>query len=63
MNDKRIKEDCPFCGMDKSDIQISVIFKDKNKGKFVKLYCPKCFCSFEGYGIMNIIDKWNTRYR
>ena len=63
MNDKRIKEDCPFCGTDKSQIQISTIFKNKDKGKFVEIYYPNCNCNFQGYGIMNIIAKWNTRYR
>lgn len=63
MNDKRIKEDCPFCGTDKSKIQVTVIFNNKTHGKFVKVFCPNCFCFFEGYGIMNIISKWNLRYR
>lgn len=63
MTDKRIKEDCPFCGMNKTQIQVIVHFKDKDKGKYVTVSCPKCGCEFKGYGIMNIIAKWNTRYR
>lgn len=64
MTDKRIKEDCPFCGTSKNEIQVIVVrFTDKNKGKYTIVSCPKCGCEFHGYGIMNIISKWNTRYR
>lgn len=63
MTDKRIKEDCPFCGIDKSQIQVIVPFVDKIRGKYTIVSCPNCHCEFKGYGVMNIIDKWNTCYR
>lgn len=63
MTDKRIKENYPFCGTDRTQSQVIEVFKHKDKGKYVKVYCPKCNCEFQGYGIMNIITKWNTRYK
>lgn len=62
MTDKRIKEDCPFCGHDKSDIQI-VDYGKSSKGYFVEIRCPECGVKFSGYGKQNMIDKWNRRYR
>ena len=62
MTDKRIKEDCPFCGHDKSDIQLHLI-GNTSKGNYVEVYCPECGVRFIGYGKQNVIDKWNRRYR
>ena len=60
MTDKRIKMDCPFCGHDKSDIQIITFGKNKN-GVFGEIYCPECGAKFSGLGKQNLIDKWNRR--
>lgn len=60
MKDKRIKMDCPFCGHDKSDIQLIVCFKNLS-GTFVEVKCPECGVKFTGYGKENIINKWNRR--
>ena len=60
MTDKRIKMDCPFCGHDKSDIQITELVKCKN-GNYCEIYCPECGAKFSGYGKQNVIDKWNRR--
>lgn len=62
MTDKRIKEDCQFCGCKKEEIQVKVVSKN-SFGKYVIISCPICGCQFSGYGIMNIINKWNARYR
>ena len=62
MTDKRIKEDCPFCGHDKSDIHLYLIGHN-NKGNYVEIGCPECGVKFSGYGKQNMIDKWNRRYR
>lgn len=60
MTDKRIKMDCPFCGHDKSNIQVIVSWENKN-GKYCEVRCPKCGVKFAGYGKQNMIDKWNCR--
>lgn len=60
MTDKRIKMDCPFCGHDKSDIQI-VTMGRSSQGVFAEIRCPECGVKFSGYGKQNMIDKWNRR--
>lgn len=60
MTDKRIKMDCPFCGNDKSNIQVIVICKIKD-GNYCEIYCPECGVKFSGFGKQNIINKWNRR--
>lgn len=62
MTDKRIKEDCPFCGHDKSDIQLYLIGHDID-GYLVEVSCPECGVKIIGCGKQNTIDKWNRRYR
>ena len=56
MNDKRIKEECPFCHTPKEQIQVRRISKELSI-----LYCPGCGCSFKGGSITEVIDAWNTR--
>ena len=60
MTDKRIKIDCPFCGHNKSDIQVIECFKN-SKGCYVEVRCPECGVKFSGYGKQRMIDKWNRR--
>ena len=60
MTDKRIKMDCPFCGHDKSDIQIVILEGNKN-GAIGEIRCPNCGVKFSGFGKQNLIDKWNRR--
>lgn len=60
MTDKRIKMDCPFCGCDKSNIQVIVAWENNN-GKYCEVRCPDCNVKFTGYGKQNMIDKWNCR--
>jgi hypothetical protein len=62
MTDKRIKEDCPFCYHDKSDIQVYLLAKCK-EGNYVEVSCPEYGAKFVGFGKQNMIDKWNRRYR
>lgn len=61
MTDKRIKMDCPFCGHDKSDIQVITVGSRKKEGVWVEVRCPECGVRFSGYGKQNIINKWNRR--
>lgn len=57
MVDKRIKMGCPFCGMDKDNIQIKVV-----RLGLGKVYCPQCKATFEILeGKQNAIDRWNRR--
>ena len=59
MIDKRIKEDCPFCGEKASNIQIKSFKEGVNK-----IYCPNCKATFDGiYSKQDVIDMWNRRYR
>ena len=58
MTDKRIKENCPFCGHPANDIQLKVF-----REGLTKIYCPSCKATFEGIeGKQKMIDRWNTRY-
>lgn len=59
MNDRRIKEDCPFCGCLAKEIQLKELSKGLNC-----IECPSCKATFNYYcGKQEIIDKWNSRYR
>lgn len=66
--DKRIKEGCPFCGTSFNLIQIysnkhDVKWSGKSQGYFTKVYCPNPDCGVQvsGFGIMNVINRWNRR--
>ena len=59
MIDKRIKEDCPFCGEKKENIQITTLGNSKNH--LNRLYCPKCECEFRDTNKQKLIDRWNCR--
>ena len=59
MNDKRVKEPCPFCGNPAENIQIKRYTNGYNK-----IMCPECYATFEGfYNRQEVIDKWNRRFR
>ena len=59
MTDKRIKEDCPFCGHPADDIQIKTF-----KEGCTRIYCPSCWATFEGLeSKAKIINRWNARYQ
>ena len=61
MNDKRIKEPCPFCGTKAEEIQIKTIPFSKG---YNKVYCPMCKATFEEFSSkQEAIDKWNRRYK
>lgn len=64
MTNKRIKMDCPFCGCPKDDIQLMIVGSQRKKeGKWVRIQCPNpdCNVEFHGFGVQNMIDRWNRR--
>ena len=59
MRDKRIKEDCPFCGEKAENIQIRELIRGSNQ-----IYCPTCQAGFNIIDSkVKLINLWNMRYK
>lgn len=58
MTDKRIKMDCPFCGTDKTKIELVAPIK---AFAYAEVCCPNCGARVVGHGKMDAISKWNCR--